>query len=164
MITLLRVFFGFIIACLVAGVVTVAFVVTPADIASLPAEAQTERLGNAGVLSLLAATHSAIFAFPFAIIAIGVAELTHLRSWVYYVLVGVAIALGGLAAEYVAEVPGPAVDHQRLRARRLSRRRRRQRIGLLAVRRPPGRRPPRRCPAAGLIAPPADPEPVAQAT
>ena len=34
MITLLRVLFGFIIACLVAGAVTVAFVVTPADIAA----------------------------------------------------------------------------------------------------------------------------------
>ena len=76
MITLLRVLFGFIVACLVAGLVTVAFVVTPADIAGLPAEAQPERLGNAGVLSLLAATHSAIFAFPFAIIAIGIAEMS----------------------------------------------------------------------------------------
>ena len=37
MITLLRVLFGFIIACFVAGVVTVAFVVTPADIAALVA-------------------------------------------------------------------------------------------------------------------------------
>ncbi len=90
MITLLRVLFGFIVACLVAGLVTVAFVVTPADIAGLPAEAQPERLGNAGVLSLLAATHSAIFAFPFAIIAIGIAEMSAIRSWLYYAFVGVA--------------------------------------------------------------------------
>lgn len=106
MLTLLRVLFGFIIACLVAGAVTVAFVVTPADIASLPAEAQTERLGNAGVLALLAATHSAIFAFPFALLAIGIGEMWRLRSWLYYVLVGVVIALGGFAAEYLNEVPG----------------------------------------------------------
>jgi hypothetical protein len=106
MITLLRVLFGFIIACLVAGLVTVAFVVTPADIAALPAEAQPERLGNAGVLSLLAATHSAIFALPFALIAIGIAELWRVRSWIYYVLAGIAIALGGFAAEYLNEVPG----------------------------------------------------------
>ena len=79
MITLLRVLFGFIVACLVAGAVTVAFVVTPADIAGLPAEAQAEQLANAGVLSLLAATHSAIFAFPFAMIAIGIAEMSAIR-------------------------------------------------------------------------------------
>lgn len=106
MLTLLRVLFGFVVACLVAGVATVAFVVTPADVASLPSEAQPERLSNAGVLALLAATHSAIFAFPFALIAIGVGELWRVRSWLYYVLVAVAIALGGLAAVYLNEVPG----------------------------------------------------------
>jgi hypothetical protein len=106
MLTLLRVLFGFIIACLVAGAVTVAFVVTPADVATLPAEAQPERLGNAGVLALLAATHSAIFAFPFALVAIGIGEMWHVRSWLYYVLVAVLIALGGFAAEYVTEVGG----------------------------------------------------------
>jgi hypothetical protein len=106
MLTLLRVLFGFIIACLVAGAVTVAFVVTPADIASLPAEAQAERLGNAGVLALLAATHTAIFAFPLALITIGIAEMWRLRSWLYYVVVGVLIAAAGFAAEYLNEVPG----------------------------------------------------------
>jgi hypothetical protein len=106
MITLLRILFGFIIACLIAGVTTVAFVVTPADLANLPAEAQPERLANAGVLSLLAATHSAIFALPFAVVAIGIAEFVHIRSWIYYVVAGLAIALGGFAAEYLNEVAG----------------------------------------------------------
>jgi len=106
MLTLLRVLFGFIIACLVAGAVTVAFIVTPGDLASLPADAQAERLGNAGILALLTATHSAIFSFPFALLAIGVAELWRLRSWLYYAAVGVIIALGGFSAEYLNEVPG----------------------------------------------------------
>lgn len=106
MLTLLRVLFGFAVACLVAGVATVAFVVTPADIANLPAEAQPERLGNAGILALLTATHSAIFAFPFALIAIGIGELWRVRSWIYYVLVAVAISAGGLAAIRLNEVPG----------------------------------------------------------
>lgn len=101
---LLRILFGFIVACVVAGVVTVAFVVTPADIMSLSGEARAERLGSAGVLSLLAATHSAIFAFPFALIAIGIAEWQGLRSWVYYAIVGIAISLGGFGAEYLSEV------------------------------------------------------------
>ena len=106
MFTLLRVIFGFIVACLIAGLTTVAFVVTPADLATLPADAWSERLGNAGVLSLLAATHSAIFAFPFALLAIVIAEWARVRSWIYYVIVGLAIALGGFAAEYLNEVAG----------------------------------------------------------
>lgn len=106
MLTLLRVIFGFIVACLVAGVVIVAFVVTPGDVASLPPDAQSERLASAGVLALLAATHSAIFAFPFAIVTIGVSELWRIRSWLYHALAGTAIALAGLAAEVAQEVPG----------------------------------------------------------
>ncbi|KWT66264.1 hypothetical protein APY04_2460 [Hyphomicrobium sulfonivorans] len=108
MLTLLRVLFGFIVACLVAGAVTVAFIVTPGDVAALPAEAQGERLINAGVLALLTATHSAIFAFPFAVLAIGIAELARLRSLLFYVAVGVIIALGGFSAEYMNEVAGEA--------------------------------------------------------
>ena len=103
---LVRVVFGFIVACLIAGVATVAFVITPADIATLPADLRPERLGNAGVLSLLAATHSAIFAVPFALIAIAVGEWLCLRSWIYYVVVGIAIALGGFGAEYLNEADG----------------------------------------------------------
>jgi MFS family permease len=106
MLTLLRVLFGFAIACLVAGVATVAFVVSPVELANLPAEAQPERLGNAGILALLTATHSAIFAFPFALVALGIAELWRIRSWLYYALVGIVISLGGLAAVYLNEVPG----------------------------------------------------------
>lgn len=102
--TLFRVLFGFIIACLVAGAAVVAFVITPADIATLPAELRWERLGSAGVLSLLAATHAAIFAFPFALIAIAIGEGLSIRSWIYYVLVGIAIALGGFGAHYMVEV------------------------------------------------------------
>jgi drug/metabolite transporter (DMT)-like permease len=106
MITLLRVLFGYIIACLVAGAVTVAFVVTPADIGNLPVDAQTERLANAGVLALLAATHSAIFAFPFAMLANGLGEVWRVRSWLYYAVVGLLIGAGGFVAYYVNEVAG----------------------------------------------------------
>jgi hypothetical protein len=103
---LLRVVFGFIVACLVAGAATVAFVITPADIATLPAELRPDRLESAGTLSLLAATHSAIFAAPFALIAIIIAEWRCIRSWVYYAIVGILIALGGFGAEYLNEVGG----------------------------------------------------------
>jgi hypothetical protein len=103
---LLRIIIGFIVACLVAGVATVAFVVTPADIATLPAELRPDRLQSAGVLALLAATHSAIFALPFALIAVAIAEWQAIRSWIYYAVAGIAIALGGFYAEYLAEVAG----------------------------------------------------------
>ncbi len=106
MVTLLRVLFGFAVACLVAGLATVAFIVSPAELASLPSDAQSERLGNAGLLALYTATHSAIFAAPFALVAVGIAELWRIRFWLYYVLVGVVISLGGLAAVYGNEVQG----------------------------------------------------------
>ncbi len=104
--TLFRILLGFIVACLVAGVATVAFVITPGDIAALPVDARPERLGSAGLLSLLAATHSAIFAFPFALIAIGIAEWFAIRSWIYYTLVGILIAIGGFCAVSYFEVEG----------------------------------------------------------
>jgi len=103
---LFRVFFGFILACLVAGAATAAFVITPLDIATLPAELRPDRLSSAGTLSLLAATHSAIFAAPFALIAVVIGEWRCIRSWVYYAFVGILIALGGFGAEYLQEVGG----------------------------------------------------------
>jgi hypothetical protein len=101
---LVRILVGFTAACLVAGAATVAFVITPLDIATLPAELRPDRLSSAGTLSLLAATHSAIFSFPFAIIAILVAEWRCIRSWVYYAIVGILIAFAGFGAEYLNEV------------------------------------------------------------
>ena len=100
---LVRILVGFIVACLVAGAVTAAFVITPSDVAALPDDLRPERLNNAGVLSLLAATHSAIFSFPFALLVIGFAEWRAIRSWLYYVIAGIVIALGGFGAEYLVE-------------------------------------------------------------
>jgi hypothetical protein len=103
---LLRILFGFTVACLVAGAATVAFVITPLDIATLPAELRPERLSSAGTLSLLAATHSAIFSFPFALIAGIIAERRSIRSWIYYAIIGILIAFAGFGAEYLNEVGG----------------------------------------------------------
>jgi hypothetical protein len=100
---LLRILLGFVVACLVAGAVTAAFVITPSDVAALPDDLRPERLNNAGVLSLLAATHTALFAFPFAIPLVAFAEWRSVRSWLYYVIAGILIALGGFAAEYLVE-------------------------------------------------------------
>jgi len=103
---LFRILFGFSVACLVAGVATVAFVITPLDIATLPGELRPERLSSAGTLSLLAATHTAIFSFPFALIALVIAERRCIRSWIYYAIIGILIAFAGFGAEYLNEVGG----------------------------------------------------------
>ncbi len=104
--TIIRVLFGYAVACLVAGVATVAFVVTPADLAALPPDVRPERFANAGVLALLAATHSAIFASVFALIAIMIGEWLRIRSWIYYSIVGILIAIGGFCAVSYFEVAG----------------------------------------------------------
>ena len=129
---LLRILIGFAVACLVAGAVTAAFVITPSDVAALPDDLRPERLNNAGVLSLLAATHSAIFSFPFALLVIGFGEWRSIRSWLYYVIAGILIALGGFGAEYMIEAGDAALDRQRLRGARLPHDRLRRGSRLLA--------------------------------
>jgi hypothetical protein len=106
MLRVIRVLFGFAVACLVAGAVTVAFIVTPADLAALAPEARADRLSHAGLLALFAATQSAIFSFAFALILIAIAEWYAVRSWIYYALCGVAIAVGGFAALHSQEAAG----------------------------------------------------------
>ena len=101
--TLLRILLGFIVACVVAGLVTAAFIITPTDISSLAPDLRTERLNSAVTLGLLAATHSAIFAFVPAFLAIAYAEWRSMRSWLYYAVAGIIIALLGFGAEYLAE-------------------------------------------------------------
>ncbi len=100
---MLRVLAGLIFALLVAGLVQVLFVVTPADLYAVPAADRAERLGGVGVLALLAATHSATFALPFALLVTAIGEWLRLRGWLYYALGGMVIALCGFAAQYASE-------------------------------------------------------------
>jgi hypothetical protein len=60
------------------------------------------------MLTLAAATQSAVFAAPFALVAAAIAEWQSLRGLLYYVIVGLAISAGGFAAIYAGEPPGPA--------------------------------------------------------
>lgn len=103
-----RVLAGFIVSCLVAGLVTVAFVITPAEFAALSGPALMDRLSTFGMLALLAATHSAIFAAPFALIAAVIGEWQSIRNPMYYAVAGVLIALGGFAAQYSSETGAAA--------------------------------------------------------
>ncbi len=101
-----RVTGGFVLACLTAGLVTVAFVLTPLQLASVPGSAFPDKISEFGELMLLTATHSAIFASAFALVATVVGEWLTLRSALYYAVVGAAISLLGFFAQYSSEVAG----------------------------------------------------------
>lgn len=96
--TLFRVLTGFIFATLAAAVTQVLFAFPPTATGDAAAWAQ-----QAGMWALAAATHIAIFSFLFAFLAIAIAEWQGVGAWAYYVLTGMAIAIGGFFAQYATE-------------------------------------------------------------
>ena len=98
----LRVLFGFVVACLAGGLTVVLFVYTPFEMSDL----QGERLAEVGIMSLAAATQSALFSAPFALIGAVFAEWQRIGSWLYYVLISVAISALGFFAQFVNETGG----------------------------------------------------------
>lgn len=100
-----RVIIGFVFACLAAGLAMVLFVYTPLELAT---ELASERVSEASLLALAAATHSAVFAAPFALIGAGFGEWQRIGSWLYYALVGIAIAGVGFLAQFWTEAEGEA--------------------------------------------------------
>lgn len=102
--TLLRVLFGFLIGCVVAGLVIVGFVMPPSELLALPDSVMYDRLGNGGMLILVAATQSVVFAAPFALVAAAIAEWQSFRSLFFYLFVGLAISFGGFVAIYASEL------------------------------------------------------------
>lgn len=102
----IRILIGFALACLVAAITQVLFVITPADLYSLGGEARMERVGFAWLVALSAATQAAIFAAPFALVAIGFGLAQALRGWAYYVFVGLGIAIAGFVVLYAGENSG----------------------------------------------------------
>lgn len=105
---IVRVVFGFVVACLAAGLTMVLFVYTPSEIANLPSDAAMERSYEAGVFALAVATHSAVFAAPLALIGAIIGEWRRIGSWAYYGFVGIVIAGIGFAAQYSSEPAGQA--------------------------------------------------------
>ncbi len=104
--TLARVFFGFVLACITAGLVMVLFVTTPSELLSTNADAFPERATQTLIWGLLTATHSALFAAAFVLIATGIAEYMSLRSLPYYLAAGMVISSLGFIAQYSSEVIG----------------------------------------------------------
>ena len=94
----IRVLTGFILAMLAAAMTQVLFAFPPTAMDDIAAWAL-----QAGVWALVAATHIAIFSFLFAFLAIAISEWQGVRAWVYFVLTGMAIAIGGFFAQYAAE-------------------------------------------------------------
>lgn len=97
-VAILRFTLGFVAAALTAGAVQALFV-TGADLLALDGA----RLESLGFLALLAATQSAVFALPFAVLAAFVAAWLPIRSRLFFVASGVLIALAGFSAQYVSE-------------------------------------------------------------
>ncbi len=104
--TLGRVFTGFVLACLTAGLVQVLFVDTPKELAAIPASEAAAQARGTLELTLLAATHFAIFSAAFALIAAGIAEWLGLRRPGYWLAAGMGIALLGFTAQYTSEIAG----------------------------------------------------------
>ncbi len=102
--TIFRVLFGFILACFAAGLTTVLFALGTPDISS----GDPDRITKMLELVALTATHSAVFAAPFALLSVAVSEWQAVRSWFYHAITGLAIATAGFAAQYFSETPGTA--------------------------------------------------------
>lgn len=100
---LLCIITGFALAVVAAAATEVLFAFPPAAMARGGLEALSTWAGEAGILTLAAATHTAIFSFLFAAVAIMIGEWLHRREWTFYVTTGVLIALGGFLSQYAAE-------------------------------------------------------------
>jgi hypothetical protein len=100
---MIRVVFGFAVACLAAGLTIVLFVTTPVELANTPSNAFGDTLSSNAMLALAAATYSALFSAPFALIFATIGEWRRLAHWTYYALVGMVIAGIGFMAQYYSE-------------------------------------------------------------
>ncbi|MGF1648889.1 MAG: hypothetical protein ACFCUN_00395 [Hyphomicrobiaceae bacterium] len=96
-----RILFGLIVALLVAGAIQVLFALTPTELALAGQEAWQ----TAGVLVLFSAIASGLVATPIVLLLGAFAEVFRIRSFSFFVLVGVFVALAGFAILYLGEGP-----------------------------------------------------------
>jgi hypothetical protein len=99
--SVLRVLFGFAVACIVGALVQLGFA-TPNDVLT----DDSNRLSWSMEQVLLAATHTGVFSAPFALVAAAIGEWQSIRGWVYYALAGIAISIAGFIALYSSEAAG----------------------------------------------------------
>ncbi len=94
-----RMLVGLACAFLASGAAMVLFVYSPLELLQGGGDKATE----AGLLALAAATHGAVFAAPFALLAAGMGEWRGVRGVSYYALAALGIAALGFLAEYATE-------------------------------------------------------------
>lgn len=99
----LRIMFGLVAAALVAGLVQVLFV-AGGEIPGLSAA----RLESLGLLMLLAAIQSAVFASPFVLVAAILATRRPIRSLALFLAAGAALAAAGFFVQQAGEGGGLA--------------------------------------------------------
>jgi len=109
---IIRVVFGFLVASLVAGLVLVLFVNTPAELPDWP----SERYAETGLWALAVGTQAAIFSAPFAFIGTLYAEWRRISSATYSVILGLLIAMVGFAAHYAGDNTGGDISTYALAA------------------------------------------------
>jgi hypothetical protein len=102
--SILRVLFGFALACLAAGLTKVVYAYGLDALMNGTDETITKALE----LTALTATHHMLFSAPFALVAAAIGEWMSIRSFLYYVLAGLAISMAGYAAIYNGEIQGQA--------------------------------------------------------
>jgi hypothetical protein len=102
----LRVLFGFVVACFAAAAALVLFVYTPAELASLPGDMAGDRLTEAARFALVITPHIILFAALPALIGIVFAERNDISGLPFYVLLGIAVAVLGFLAQHFSEAPG----------------------------------------------------------
>lgn len=98
---LFRIVFGLIVASLVAGAVQVLFALTPSELAV----AGPDRWQIAGFFALQSSIFSAVFAAPLVLLIGVFSEIMRVRSFAFFVLAGVFVALAGFATLYSGEGP-----------------------------------------------------------
>lgn len=96
-----RVLFGFVLACFAAGFTKVLFAVGPQDVIG----GDPDKIGTIMEWIALTATHSAVFAAPFAFLAAAISEWQAIRGVFFHAIVGLGIAVAGFSAQYFGEVP-----------------------------------------------------------
>ncbi len=99
----LRVIIGLLVSSLVAGVVLVVHVAQLLELAAAPPGELPPRLLALGQLTALYTTQIAMFLVPFGLLLAAVAEINRWRSWLVYVVFGLALAGAGYVLQYQSE-------------------------------------------------------------
>ncbi len=102
----IRVLFGFVLACLAAAATLVLFVYTPAELASLPSGMGADRVTEASLFVLWVTPHVAVYAALPMLLGVIFAERRGISSLGFYAILGIVIAALGFLAQHLTETSG----------------------------------------------------------